>query len=309
VPETTTDDLTRAAEDRLYAHYSLPHTERVVRAGDLDVRVVEINPDAAGTPVLLLHGIASVTAAAVPLVAHLGDRRVIALDWPGHGLSGPLVLKRDDDLRAIMVSVIDAVLDAYGLKRVDIVAHSLGGQFALYYVLARAARVRRLVLLGAPGAGFSEVTPVPAMRLLSIPGVGRGILSLPASPAAYAKNSAATLGPGALDGYPADLAEAGRLASQRPGFAPSVASYFRALITPFRVRANVPVSHAELATITVPTFMVWGDEDVFLTPDRGRASIESIPGAKLLVVKGGHAPWLNQLNETSAAVVGFLDAP
>ncbi len=302
------DDLTRAAEDRLYAHYSLRHSERMVRAGDLDVRVVDINPDAAGTAVLLLHGIASVTAAAVPLVANLGDRRVIAVDWPGHGLSGPLVLKRGDDLRAIMVSVIDAVLDAFALGQADIVAHSLGGQFALYYVLVRAARVRRLVLLGAPGAGFSEVTPVPAMRLLSIPGIGRGILSLPASPEAYRKNSAATLGPGALDGYPDDLAEAGRLASQRPGFAPSVASYFRALITPFRVRAKVPVGHAELATIAVPTLMVWGDQDVFLTPDRGRASIDSIPGARLVVVEGGHAPWLNQLDQTSGAVTAFLDA-
>jgi pimeloyl-ACP methyl ester carboxylesterase len=168
--------------------------------------------------------------------------------------------------------------------------------------------VRRLVLLGAPGAGFEGVAPVPAMRLMSIPGVGRGILSLPASPAAYRTNSEGMLGAGAMDGYPDEIADVGYAASQRAGFAPSLASFFRALITPFSMRRGVAIPVADLRAITTPTLMVWGDKDVFLTPARGRANIDAIHGSRLLEVSGGHAPWLNELEPVGSTVREFLDS-
>src|SRR5690606_41323414 len=46
-------------------------------------------------PVVLLHGMAAVTAAAVPLIPAFGGRRVIAPDWPGHGLSDATTIPRD----------------------------------------------------------------------------------------------------------------------------------------------------------------------------------------------------------------------
>ena len=300
----------RTAESALYEHYGLKHTERFIQLTDpsIRIRVVDIGDDTTRPPILLLHGIASVTAAAIPLLPLLGGRRILAVDWPGHGLSDPLVVGAHTDLRAQVVSVIDAVLDDFAVESADVVAHSLGGQFALYYVLARSSRVRRLVLLGAPGAGFEGVQPVAAMRIMAIPGIGRGILSLPASPAAYKKNSEGMLGAGALDGYPDEVGDVGYYGSQREGFPPSLASFFRALITPFSVRKGVAVPRADLATITTPTLMVWGDKDVFLTPAHGRSNLDAIPGSQLLVVDGGHAPWLNELELTGSTILKFLDS-
>jgi pimeloyl-ACP methyl ester carboxylesterase len=298
----------REAEAAVYDHYGLTRTEHTISLAGAggSIRVVEIGSDAGRPPIVLLHGIASVTAAAIPLLPLLGDRRILAVDWPGHGLSDPLVLGRGADLRAHARLVIDAVFDGFGIEKADIVAHSLGGQFALYYALNRPERVRRLVLLGAPGAGFEGVRPVAAMRLMSAPGIGRAILALPASFDAYRKNSDGMLGRGALDPYPRGITEVGYLGSQRPGFASSLASFFRALITPFSVREGVAVRRAQLATISTPTLMVWGDDDVFLTPARGRKNVDAIPGAKLLIVHGGHAPWLNELETTASAVRQFL---
>lgn len=300
----------RSAENAAYSHYGLLHSERVVWVANpaLEVRVMDIGSDTNRPPILLLHGIASVTAAALPLLPLLGNRRILAVDWPGHGLSGRPVLGSRTDLRQHVTAVIDAVLASFGVDTVDIVAHSLGGQFALYYVLAQPVRVRRLVLLGAPGAGFEGVEPVPAMRLMSVPGIGRGILALPASPRSYLKNSDGMLGAGAMDGYPSEIVDVGYLASKRSGFAPSLASFFRALISPFGVRAGVAVAIADLRTLTVPTLMVWGDKDVFLTPAKGRANIDAIPGSQLLLVDGGHAPWLDALEGVGATVREFLDA-
>ena len=308
--EADLDSRIRTSESALYDHYGLSHTERFVHVADpdVDVRVVEIGTDSLRPPILLLHGIASVTAAAIPLLPLLGPRRILAVDWPGHGLSAPVTLTSRSDLRTHVTAVIDAVLTSFGVDTVDLVAHSLGGQFALYYVLAEPKRVHRLVLLGAPGAAFEGVAPVLAMRIMSIPRIGRGILAMPTSPETYLKNSDGMLGAGAMDGYPEEIAEVGYLASQRPGFAPSVSSFFRALITPFSMRAGVAVAPADLARVAAPTLMVWGDKDVFLTPDKGRQNIDAIPHSQLLLVDGGHAPWLNELELSGATIRDFLDA-
>lgn len=305
------DARVRAAEIDLAAHYGRTLVEHSARTdAGLEVRVVEYpavsDADAAQPPVVLLHGIASVTAVALPLVGRLPNRRILAVDWPGHGLSGLSVLPAGTDLRSHAVDVLDAVAGALGLDRFDLIGHSLGGQFALYFTLARWQQVRRLVLLGAPGAGFRGVRPVIAMRALAVPGLGHAILSLSTSQAAYARNSEGLLGKGALDGYPEEIIEIGYLVSQRPDFAPSVASMFRALITPLAVRHGVALTPVELVSIKVPVLSVWGDADVFLDPAIGRESLDAIPNAEFLPVSGGHAPWLNDLDRVGLAVSTFL---
>ncbi len=304
------DARIRAAEAALAAHYGRTAFEHRLRTAEgLDVRVVEFPAAEAAAdlpPIVLLHGIASVTAVAMPLVGALPTRRILAVDWPGHGLSGPSVLAPHSDLRAHALSVLDAVLARFSIERADLVGHSLGGQFSLYFALARPEKVHRLVLLGAPGAGFVEVRPVVAMRALAVPGLGTAILGLSTSQAAYARNSDRLLGKGALNGYPGEIIEIGHLASQRSDFAPSVASMFRALVTPFGVRPRVPVPHQELARIATPVLMVWGDDDVLLDPAKGRPSFDAIPGARLLEVKGGGAPWLDEPDRVAGAVSAFL---
>ncbi|HEY4152112.1 MAG TPA: alpha/beta fold hydrolase, partial [Pseudolysinimonas sp.] len=166
----------RAAETALAAKYGRTLVEhRVTMAGGAMVRVVEYPaidaPDAAAAlpPILLLHGIASVTALAVPLLGALADRRVLAVDWPGHGLSDADVVAPSTEVRAHAVAVVDAVLAHFQVDLVDMIGHSLGGQVALYVALAHPDRLRRLVLLGAPAGAFSQARPTFGMRVASIP--------------------------------------------------------------------------------------------------------------------------------------------
>jgi len=305
----------RAAELGLAARYGRTLVEHVIptRAGSW-VRVVEYpavgrvsRAHAALPPILLLHGIASTTALAVPLLAALPDRRVLALDWPGHGLSGVGVVRPHTEVRGDAVAVVTPVLDAFELERVDVIGHSLGGQAALYLALAHPEKVRRLVLLGAPGAAFSQARPTPGMRLAAIPGIGTALLGLSTSQRAHDRAVERLLGAGALDGYPAEINEIGFLASQRPEFAPSVASLFRAMMRPFATRAGVELTAAELAHLAVPTLIVWGADDAILTPAHGRASADAMPNVTILEVEGGHAPWLNDLARVGDAVSTFLD--
>jgi pimeloyl-ACP methyl ester carboxylesterase len=261
--------------------------------------------------VLLLHGIASISAAAAPLVEHLAaGRRVTAIDWPGHGLSGPITLARGASVRTHAVTVLRGLYASLGLDRADVVGHSMGAQFSLYLAVDAPELVRKLVLIGAPGAGLAGVRPVPAMRLLSVPGLGRAVLKAPLSRSAYRRNNDTMLGKGVIDLYPAEMIEVGYLAGQRPGFAPSVSSFFRALLTPRRVRDGVPVRPDGLAGLRMATLLVWGTDDVFMTPDAAASSIDAIPQHTLVTVAGaGHRPWLNDPRRCGTAVTEFLDSP
>lgn len=307
---TALDSRIRGVETALFDHYRLTPTERLLRLTGpaVGVRVIDIGADRSHPPVLLLHGIASATAAAAPLLPFLAGRRVIALDWPGHGLSDPFVLQ-PGGVPAHVRTVMDGVLDALGIDVVDLVGHSMGGQFGLHYALAEPARVRRLVLLGAPGAAFAEVRPTRIMRVLAVPGLGRALLRLPISPERFERNTEATLGAGVLAAQPAALGRVGYLASKRPGFARSVSSFFRAMLTPRgRVRLDVVVSSERLASITQPVLLLWGDHDVFLDPRTAAGSIAAIPHSHLHTMPAGHAPWLQHLDECGEQLRDFLGA-
>lgn len=230
------DTRIRASERELYAHCGLQPHERSVelaRTG-VTVRVTEFGPaaGAAEIPVLLLHGIASNSAAAAPLLEHIAGRRVIAVDWPGHGLSGPAILARSDSLREHAVGVLRELCAALEISQADVVGHSLGGQFGLYLAADSPHIVRRLVLIGAPGAGFAGVRPVPAMRLLSVPVLGQAMLAVPMSRSAYRRSNETMVGKGVLDGYPPAFTEVGYLAGL----------VFR--VRPERVQFLPPADHA-----------------------------------------------------------------
>jgi pimeloyl-ACP methyl ester carboxylesterase len=188
----------------------------------------------------------------------------------------------------------------------DLVGHSLGGHFGLYFTIAEPARVRRLVLLGAPGAAFAGTKPVPAMRIASLAGLGRVLLSVPVSPRQSRRNNEAMLGRGVFDRWPGEMAEVGYHASRRPGFAPSVASFFRCLATPAGVRPRVVVPVGDLESVTAPVLLIWGDRDVFLTPGAARTQCEAFPEAWLVELHGGHAPWLDEPDASSKELTGFL---
>ena len=305
---THLDARVRAAEATLargIARTTIEH-EVSTEAG-VSVRVVEYvgEQNDGHPPIVLLHGIASVTALALPIIAALNGRRILAVDWPGHGLSGVSVLPKGAELRPHADSVLDALFAALGLVQIDLVGHSLGGHFALLYALAHPERVRRLVLLGAPGAAFEGASSPLGMRLAAVPGLGTGLLALSTSQHATRRGLVRTLGGHAVDAVPVETIEIAHLSSQRSQFAPTVASLFRALMTPFAVRAGVAMPRAELAKLEAPTLLVLGDADVILSQAAGADSVSAIPHGRMLEVAGGHAPWLDDPSVANA-VAAFL---
>ncbi|MDQ2664536.1 MAG: alpha/beta hydrolase [Gemmatimonadota bacterium] len=140
-------------------------------ASGLSLRVVEAGDENAA-PVLLLHG----WGASVymwrewfaPLAA--AGRKVIAVDLPGHGLSG----KPDDAARyrlSGMLAVVREVMDLAGLRDTDIIAQSMGGTIAVELARLAPERVKRLVLVNP--ACFGRVRIQRLARIASPPVVDR----------------------------------------------------------------------------------------------------------------------------------------
>ena len=306
------DRAVREAERSAYAHYGLEPEEKLVTLdvgfGRVGVRLLVFGtPGGDQPPVLLMHGIASVTVLAAPLLAHLRDRYVIAIDWPGHGLSDEGLLPLGISIRRHAAMTIESLLDLLDLPEVDVVGHSMGAQFGLYASLDLGDRIRRLVLLGAPGAGFLGVRPVLAMKLIAIPWLGMRLLSLPLSEKAFERNNERVLGPGALKDLPPDLVLAARLLASRTVNASSIAAFFRAVIKRSSIRDGVAVPLDELGRLRQPTLLAWGDDDVFLTPLAGARSVVAIRDAHLIrVPHAGHAPWLTSTERVGHAVAAHL---
>ena len=102
-------------------------------------------------PLLLIHSI-NATASAVEMAPlrprHATERRVVMLDLPGFGASDKPDRRYDPPL---MQQAIVAALDQIDAPQVDIVALSLGCEFATEAVLQRPARVRSLALISPTG--------------------------------------------------------------------------------------------------------------------------------------------------------------
>lgn len=125
-----------------------------------------------GSPVVLLHGIGLDSATVswrhtLPALAE--NRRVYALDFPGHGDSGQPRVKYTNDY---FEDVLASFLEELGLEGAPLVGISMGGGIALGYALDN--DVERLALVDSYGLGTDAPWRPAASAMLRVPGAYRG---------------------------------------------------------------------------------------------------------------------------------------
>jgi pimeloyl-ACP methyl ester carboxylesterase len=244
-----------------------------------------------GPPLVLLHGVSLSAAAWAPIFTALSDWRVLAVDLPGHGLSDP-DRYRSGQVRRRARELIDDIFDALGLDEAAVVGHSLGGMLALWYAAAGTKRISRLVAIGEPAVALPGARVRMPLSLLTVPGVGLGVLRSPSPRPVYRRLLAQGLGRAEVAAAPDSLIDALRLSARRPGNARTVSSLMHAIDHFRRPRPESVLTGSERRAIAVPTMFIWGADAPYLTADRARPSIGQIPGATLREVPGGHGPWL-----------------
>ena len=123
--------------------------------------------DGDGTPILALHGWLDNAATFDRIAPHIPDRRLVALDLPGHGLSG----HRQDCLHYHFIDYIPfvfAAADFLGWERFILLGHSLGGGISGIAAGVFPKRVERLILIDALGPLTNEAKEAPDKMANSI---------------------------------------------------------------------------------------------------------------------------------------------
>jgi pimeloyl-ACP methyl ester carboxylesterase len=145
--------------------YRLEHLPPVQRG------LLVSNIEAAGTPILLVHGIVSNRSVFTLLrrgLTRRGFANVFAMNYA--------TVATDVRTAALrLAEEVEQIVEETGFERIHIIGHSLGGLISRYYVtrLAGDARVHTLVTLGTPHSGSyaAYIAPTRLMRQMR-PGSG-----------------------------------------------------------------------------------------------------------------------------------------
>jgi pimeloyl-ACP methyl ester carboxylesterase len=250
------------------------------------------------SPIVLLHGSGSSLHAWEGWVAALKpQRRVITLDLPGFGLTGPTpdgVYTVDNDGRVLV-----ALLDQLGVARCVVGGNSLGGAVAWRMALAHPARMDKLILVDAGGYP-SHSTSIPlGFRLARMPVVSWLLQhTLPRFLVVQGMRN--------VFGDPAkvtpEMVDRAVELTQREGNR-------RAFIERARQRSSASLAH-RIAELKLPTLVMWGGRDRLIPPDDAERFHRDIAASTLAMFDDlGHAPEEEDPARTVAAVKQFLGLP
>jgi len=258
-------------------------TARTRIAGDVPIRIWDSGGGA--RPLVLLHGqlLSSTVFCLRPFVMPLSGReyRLLAVDLPAHGESGrpPGGLT----LAAFEESIAE-LLRSEGFERPVVLGHGLGGFIAARVAHAHPELVGALVLVEP--SGLAPPGPDDPPLLPSTRKQWRSVLRK-----ANPRNRDRTLGDAAVDALLARGRETG-LAALYEALQPG--DYLHAL--PWE-------------RFTVPTAVIWGEENQVPPPSEGRALAERIPGARFRTVpKAGSAPFVTRPATTAMVLLEVLAA-
>jgi len=226
--------------------------------------------------VVLLHGTASSLHTWDDWVQSLSqDYRVIRMDLPGFGLTGP-----DPSDRYEVVDDV-AFLNKFLARVVEgpihLVGSSLGGRIAWDYSLAYPAAVESLTLMNALGYP-QEKWPLP-IELAQWPILDSVFASM--SPRVFFSSSLKEI-------YFDDGLVNDELIDRYHGLAnyPGNLDAF-----PKRVKAKLDTESDRIQMISTPTLVMWGEEDIYFPVKNAYRFQQDIRGAALKVYENtGHLP-------------------
>ena len=282
-------DLTLSELKHRYGADSL----QTVQVDGLTIHYQDTGPRDA--PVLvLLHGFGSslqtwdVWAAKLEL-----NYRVIRLDLPGFGLTGPSPLH--DYSEANDLATLTHFVDKLGVSSFSVLGHSMGGKMAWGLAAAKPDRVKALVLMAPDGFAQAKDIGTKPYAMPSIMGVIK--FSLPKilvrksiEPAFY---DATALSDRLVDRY-YDMLRA-------PGVRAAILERGNQTIY------TDPVPR--LKQITAPTLLVWGEQDQMIPSSNAQSYAAVLANSKtVLLPKLGHLAQEEQPEIALGHVVEFLNS-
>ena len=285
--------------ETLVARWAPPPSQFMDLQGQL-VHYRDEGPRDDPEPLLLLHGTSSSLHTWEGWAKALrGRHRVISLDLPAYGLTGPWTgafAGRPYTAEAY-VDLVLRVLDQLEVKRFVGAGNSMGGEVAWRLAQRAPDRVTRLVLVDAAGYRYPpgsiplawRIARVPLLntlseQLMARPLIVQGLTSVVADPKRITEAMVDRY-------YELTLREGNRHAFVQ------------------RARDWTPGEGVDkVSGLQLPTLVLWGAQDRLIPPALAQRFAADIPGAQVVVLPDlGHIPQEEDPQRSLAPVLVFLD--
>ena len=236
-----------------------------------------------GTTLLYLHG-AGGTGNAMPLMTALAQQYdVIVPDHPGFGLSDdPPWL---DNIHDVAYYYLD-FMAALNLQKVIVLGSSLGGWIAMEIAVRDQSRMQRIILSNAAGLSLPDVAMGDVFlwgdeqkirNMIFDQALQEKVLSMPISDEQAEINNK---------------------------------NFFTTAKLSWEPRFCDPDLEKWLHRITLPTLIVWGDQDKLFPPAYGENLQQKIPHASYVVIdECGHLPHVEKRQELEKEIITFSKEP
>ena len=285
----------RSVED-LKARWAQPPSQ-FIEADGMRVHVRDEGSRDDVTPIVLLHGTAASLHTWEGWEQKLkGQHRVISLDLPGFGLTGPY--PDGDYTIAHYVRFLTKLLDRLGVRRFVLAGNSFGGLIAWQTALTIPERVRALVLIDAGGYPQQSQSIPIGFVIANTPLLNQ--IAGKILPRAMIESSVREVY-GDPNKVTPDLVDRYYELTLREGNRQALAQRFK------QVRAG---QNAErIRDIIVPTLILWGGRDRLLPPENAQWFRRDIRQSQMVIFDAlGHVPHEEDPAATVDAVNRFLAA-
>ncbi len=267
--------------------------ENVVSIESIRIHYKDTGPKDAPV-LLLLHGFGSSLQTWDVWAEKLDKKyRVIRLDLPGFGLTGPS--PSDDYSELNDLNTLTRFVDSLGITDLSVVGHSMGGKIAWTFAAAHAERVKALVLMAPDGFPQPEAIGTKPYAMPAIMGVMKYSL-----PKYFVRKS---IEPAFVDLNELDDKLVNRYYDMLR--APGVRAAILARANQTIYTDPVP----RLKQIKAPTLLIWGDEDKMIPSSNAKSYAAVLENSEtVLIPKLGHLLHEEHAELGLAKVTEFLDA-
>lgn len=280
--------------ETLTARWAPPPSQFVPLQG-MQVHLRDEGPRTDPQPIVLLHGTSASLHTWDGWADALKDqRRVIRMDLPGFGLTGPMP---DGDYRLTRyVNFVIALLDQLGVQQAVLAGNSFGGNLAWKIAVDHPQRVSKLVLVDAAGYPFDpasmpigfKIAQIPALRPMMEHTLPRSMIE---SSVRNVYGDPSKVTPELVDRYQELTLRSGNRS---------------ALVERFRQSPSGEFT-AQIPQVRQPTLILWGAQDRLIPPDNALRFQRDIAGSRLVMFDAlGHVPHEEDPEQTVAAVQAFL---
>jgi pyruvate dehydrogenase E2 component (dihydrolipoamide acetyltransferase) len=258
---------------------------RELETARLRLRYLELG-EGDSVPVLLLHGFgADLNTWMFTQPSLAEERRVVALDLPGHGGSAKEVGAGDAER---LTEVVDNALAVLGVERAHLVGHSMGGAIAASLALQRPELAASLTLIASAGLG-------PEINTAFIDGFVR---------AGRRREAVEVLNllvhdPGLVS---RTMIEDVLRYKRLDGVAEALARIAEAWFPGGRQSVNLT---GQIAALKTPVQIIWGREDRIIPVAQAEALAARLPVH--IMDQAGHLPHMEKAGEANRLIKRFIE--